>query len=65
MTAEENSLIGKEEAGHGSGSKGWSKGGVAAAPAENAVRDAVFVGTVHQSKGLEWPVVMVVRFNEV
>ena len=27
-------------------------------------RDAVFMGTVHQSKGLEWPVVFVVRFNE-
>jgi hypothetical protein len=28
-------------------------------------RDAVFLGTVHQSKGLEWAVVHVVRFNEV
>jgi superfamily I DNA/RNA helicase len=28
-------------------------------------RDAVFLGTVHQSKGLEWDTVFVVRFNEV
>jgi hypothetical protein len=32
---------------------------------EGATRDAVFLGTVHQSKGLEWPIVFVVRFNEV
>lgn len=27
-------------------------------------RDAVWLGTVHQAKGLEWPIVFVVRFNE-
>jgi len=35
-----------------------------AAAEEPPVRDAVFMGTVHQAKGLEWPVVLVVRFNE-
>ena len=43
------------------------KGGFAAAAAadwEPPARDAVFVGTVHQSKGLEWPCVFVLRMNE-
>lgn len=28
-------------------------------------REAVFLGTVHQAKGLEWATVFVVRMNEV
>ncbi len=29
------------------------------------IRDAIWMGTVHQSKGLQWKVVYIVRFNEV
>jgi superfamily I DNA/RNA helicase len=36
--------------------------GVAAARA--TLRDAVWIGTVHQAKGLEWPFTAVVRMNE-
>jgi len=49
--------------GHGMNKSGNSNP-PAAAVEEPPVRDAVFMGTVHQAKGLEWPVVFVVRFNE-
>ena len=51
-------------AGGGKGGKGGAgKGGPA--KCSGAGSDVVWLGTVHQSKRLEWPVVFVVRFNEV
>ena len=49
--------------GHGMNKSGNSNT-PAAAVEEPPVREAVFMGTVHQAKGLEWPIVFVVRFNE-
>ena len=52
-------------AGKGKGKAGFQRKWTAPPPDEKEVaRDAVWMGTVHQAKGLEWPVVFVVRFNE-